>query len=190
MPAFSCEQDVHNSNPRQTRDMSIDKLSVIRSSLLDADADVIVNAANSLMRGGGAIDGLIHQRAGHKMLLELQRVAPRGCEIGEVVLTPGFDLKHKWVIHTPGPIWRGGNDGEPELLAKCYRNAMLKAREVDARTIAFCSISTGVYGFPIERAAPIAFDAVLSHAEAFEKVIFAMYGAHEFEVFHNSLLAL
>ena len=167
--------------------MGIEKISVVRASLLDVDADVIVNAANTLMRGGGAIDGLIHQRAGFKMLLELQRVAPRGCETGEVVVTPGFDLPQKWVIHTPGPIWRGGNDGEAELLASCYRNSMLKAIEIGAESIAFCSISTGVYGFPIAQAAPIAIDAVLPHADQMERIVFAMYAAKEFEVFQEAL---
>ena len=165
-------------------------ISVVRGSLLDLDTDVIVNAANTLMRGGGAIDGLIHQRAGFKMLQELQRVAPRGCEVGDVVITSGYDLPQKWVIHTPGPIWRGGSTGEHELLAKCYRNSMLKANEVGAKSIGFCSISTGVYGFPIEEAAPVAIDAVLPHANLFDRVIFAMYGDKEFEVFHNSVRQL
>lgn len=162
-------------------------VSVVRSSLLDIDADVIVNAANTLMRGGGGIDGMVHQRAGYKMLLELQRVAPKGCQTGEVIVTSGFDLPQKWVIHTPGPIWRGGAEGEAELLARCYRNSMLKGQELGAKSIGFCSISTGVYGFPIELAAPIALEAVLPLAEAFERVVFAMFGAHEFEVFNNSL---
>ena len=168
--------------------MSLFNMTVVRGSLLDQNVDVIVNAANTLMRGGGAIDGLIHQRAGFKMLLELQRVAPRGCEMGEVVVTPGFELPHQWVIHTPGPIWRGGNANEDELLANCYRNSMLKAQEIGAKSIAFCSISTGVYGFPIDRAAPIAISTIAPLADQFERVVFAMFGAQEFDVFHNSLL--
>lgn len=168
--------------------MNTPNISVVRGSLLDQDVEAIVNAANTLMRGGGAIDGLIHQRAGFKMLLELQRVAPRGCEVGEVVVTPGFELSQPWVIHTPGPIWRGGNASENELLANCYRNSMLKAMEIGAKSIAFCSISTGVYGFPIERAAPIAFNAISPLADQFERVVFAMFGSQEFDVFHNSLI--
>lgn len=163
---------------------------VVRSSLLDIEADVIVNAANTLMRGGGGIDGMVHQRAGYKMLLELRRVAPKGCQTGDVVVTPGFDLPQKWVFHTPGPIWRGGTVGEPELLAKCYWNSMLKGQELGAKSIGFCSISTGVYGFPIELAAPIALEAVLPLSEGFERVVFAMFGTHEFEVFNNSLMRL
>ena len=167
--------------------MGIEKISVVRSSLLDIDSEVIVNAANTLMRGGGGIDGRIHMNAGFKMLLELCRVAPRGCKTGEVVLTPGFKLKQKWVIHTPGPIWKGGTKNEAELLANCYRNAILKAKEIEAKSIAFCSISTGIYGYPLELAAPIAIDAVVPHTDGFDKVIFAMYGAQEYEIFNNSL---
>ena len=122
--------------------MHLSNISVVRGSLLDQSVDVIVNAANTLMRGGGGIDGIIHQRAGFRMLLELQRVAKHGCETGEVVITPGFDLPQKWVIHTPGPIWRGGAENEDELLASCYSNSMLKAVEVGAESIGFCSIST------------------------------------------------
>ena len=133
---------------RQNDHMGIEKISVVRSSLLDIDSEVIVNAANTLMRGGGGIDGRIHMNAGFKMLLELCRVAPRGCKTGEVVLTPGFKLKQKWVIHTPGPIWKGGTKNEAELLA---------------------------------------IDAVVPHTDGFDKVIFAMYGAQEYEIFNNSL---
>jgi O-acetyl-ADP-ribose deacetylase (regulator of RNase III) len=170
--------------------MSAEKISVVRASLLDAEVDVIVNAANTLMRGGGGIDGAIHQRAGYKMLLELQRVAPKGCETGEVVVTLGFDLPQKWVIHTPGPIWRGGTNGEQELLAQCYRNSMLKGIELGAKSIGFCSISTGVYNFPIELAADIALQTVLPLSDGFEQVVFAMFGAREYEVFNNSLARL
>ena len=165
-------------------------ISVVRGSLLDIDADIIVNAANTLMRGGGGIDGLIHQRSGFKMLLELQRVAKHGCETGEVVITPGFDLPHKWVIHTPGPIWRGGTENEDELLANCYSNSMLKAIEIGANSIAFCSISSGVYGFPIERAAPIAIKAVIPYAQDLDSVTFAMFGASEFQAFNDALGSL
>jgi O-acetyl-ADP-ribose deacetylase (regulator of RNase III) len=162
-------------------------ITVVRGSLVDQNVDAIVNAANTLMRGGGGIDGLIHQRAGFKMLLELQRVAPRGCETGEVVVTPGFDLPQQWVIHTPGPIWRGGKENEDELLANSYRNSMVKAIELNVKSIAFCSISTGVYGFPIERAAPIALDSIMAHADQLESITFAMFGAAEYETFRDAL---
>lgn len=167
--------------------MKFSNVSVVRGSLLDTDVEAIVNAANTLMRGGGGIDGMIHQRAGQRMLWELQRVAPRGCESGEVVVTPGFDLPHKWVLHTPGPIWRGGDQGEPEILARCYQNSMAQALSLGARSIGLCSISTGVYGYPLELAAPIAIQSVLPLGDQFEKVVFAMYGEREFSVFHECL---
>lgn len=167
--------------------MDIANIVVVRASLLETKADVIVNAANTLMRGGGGIDGRIHQRAGQRMLWELQRVAPRGCEVGEVVVTPGFDLPHRWVIHTPGPIWRGGSQGEADSLARCYTNCMQKGIDLGAKTIAFCSISTGVYGYPLELAAPIAFESVLPYAKSFESVTFAMYGLEEYETFQKTL---
>ncbi|MBI1331296.1 MAG: macro domain-containing protein [Armatimonadetes bacterium] len=165
-------------------------IAVVRQSLLDLDAEAIVNAANTLMRGGGGIDGLIHQRAGHKLLLELQRVAPRRCEVGQVVITPGFELKQKWILHVPGPIWRGGSHGEADQLGACYRNAVEKAAEIGVQSVGFCSISTGVYGFPIELAAPIALREVAPFADRFEAVTFAMFGASEFEVFRDALAEL
>ncbi len=167
--------------------MSLDKISVVRSSLLDVEVDAIVNAANVMMRGGGGIDGRIHMAAGMKMLWELCKVAPRGCKTGEVVATPGFKLKQPWVIHTPGPVWKGGSKGEPELLANCYRNSMIKAGEIGVKSIGFCSISTGVYGYPLEQAAPIAIEAVVSQIHLVDEVVFAMFGEREFEVFSAEL---
>lgn len=167
--------------------MRYDQIEVVRGSLLEVDADAIVNAANPMMRGGGGIDGRIHMAAGFKMLLELQRVAPKGCERGEVVVTPGFDLPQKWVLHTPGPRWKDGRSGEPELLRRCYMNSVLKATEMGLARIAFCSISTGVYGYPVDLAAPIAIEAVAEHGVALDRIIFAMYGAEEFTVFERIL---
>lgn len=168
--------------------MAYSNITVVRGSLLEVEADVIVNAANTMMRGGGGIDGKIHQAAGPKLLLELQRVAPKGCERGEVVVTPGFDLPHKWIIHTPGPIWRGGGENEEEILRRCYTNSVLNAVEIGARSIGFCSISTGVYAFPVNLAAPIAIDAVAEHGSELDQVTFAMFGTSEFEVFKQVLL--
>lgn len=167
--------------------MRYDHIEIVRGSLLDVDADAIVNAANPMMRGGGGIDGRIHMAAGFKMLMELQRVAPRGCERGEVVVTPGFDLPQKWVIHTPGPRWKDGRSGEPELLRRCYANSVLKATEMGLSSIAFCSISTGVYGYPVDLAAPIAIEAVAENGAALDRIVFAMYGEAEFHCFTREL---
>lgn len=168
------------------------EIKVVRGSLLDQDVDYIVNAANTMMRGGGGIDGAIHAAAGPKLLLELQRVAPKGCATGEVVVTAAHNLKHKGIVHTPGPIWRGGTQGEPELLAATYRNCLIAADAQDATSIGFCSISTGAYRYPLEEAAQIAIKTVRGWTQAnsqtsIQRIIFAMRGAAEFEAFEQAL---
>ena len=171
------------------------EIKVVRGSLLDQDVDYIVNAANSMMRGGGGIDGAIHAAAGPKLLLELQRIAPKGCATGEVVVTSAHDLKHKGIIHTPGPIWRGGSEGEPELLAASYRNSLIAVDALSGTSIGFCSISTGAYRYPLGAAAQIAIATVWNWTQAnpespIETVIFAMRGASEFEAFDQQLQRL
>ena len=163
-------------------------IGVVRGSVVDQDVDAIVNAANTAMRGGGGVDGAIHRAAGRELLAELERVAPNGAETGSVVLTPGFKLKQKWIIHTPGPVWKGGTRGEPEALASCYASSLLLAEEKAMKSIAFCSISTGIYGFPIDLAAPIAVGVEIEHARThpastLQRIVFAMYGAAEHDVF-------
>ncbi len=158
---------------------------VVRGSVLDQDVDAVVNAANTRMRGGGGIDGRVHQLAGPKLLQELQRVAPHGAETAEVVVTPGFQLKQSYIFHVAGPVWRGGTNSEEQLLTSAYRNCVLKARDMRLESLAFCSLSTGAFGYPLEQAAPVALDAV---SEALEgsanlSVTFAMFGQAEFQIF-------
>ncbi len=131
---------------------------VVLGDLTKQNVDAIVNAANNSLLGGGGVDGAIHRAAGPRLLETCRKLG--GCEIGEAKITPGFDLPARWVIHTVGPVWRGGGHGELELLAECYRNSLALAAnpEFGIRTIAFPSISTGAYGFPIDEAAAIAID--------------------------------
>ena len=167
---------------------------VVRGSLLDQNVDAIVNAANTAMRGGGGIDGAIHRAAGPSLLLDLERVAPHGAKTGSVVVTSGHRLRQRYIFHTPGPIWSGGGKGERELLASCYRGCLEEAERLGVARLGFCSISTGVYRFPLEEAAPIALGTVATHlrehpATELRRIIFAMFGAREHEVFEATLAA-
>ena len=131
--------------------------------------DVIVNAANNSLLGGGGVDGAIHQAAGPELLRFCHQL--NGCETGYAKITPGFYLPAKWVIHTVGPVWHGGNEGEASLLDSCYRRSLELAIQYEVKTIAFPSISTGVYGFPKQQAAEIAISVMREYEERFEEIV-------------------
>lgn len=152
------------------------RFSIMKGDIVKAKTDAIVNAANTSLLGGGGVDGAIHRAAGEELLAECETL--NGCKTGEAKITKGYKLRAKYVIHTPGPIWRGGKWGEEELLAQCYRNSLLLARENGVKSIAFPSISTGVYHFPVALAAEIAIGeiaAFLQTDNTMEQIIMVCY---------------
>ena len=149
-------------------------IEAVRGDITAQAVDAIVNAANTTLLGGGGVDGAIHRSAGPELLEECRKIG--GCPTGEARITRGYRLPAKHVIHTVGPVWRGGNHGEPELLASCYRNSLRLAKEHGIRTIAFAAISCGVYGYPIDQAAEIAVREC-AEAEQMDRVILVCFGS-------------
>jgi O-acetyl-ADP-ribose deacetylase (regulator of RNase III) len=167
------------------------RMSLVQGDIVALDVDAIVNAANSALQGGGGVDGAIHRAAGPGLVFDARQLAP--CPTGEARITAGYRLTARHVIHTVGPVWRGGTAGEPELLARCYRSSLALAAERELDSVAFPAISTGVYGYPIEAACEIAVREVADWLDANDwpaEVIFCMHSSASREVMAAAFAAL
>ena len=167
-------------------------IKVVEADITQLEVDAIVNAANSTLLGGGGVDGAIHRAAGPELVNYCRSL--KGCPTGEAKISPGFKLPANYVIHTVGPVWHGGDRGEAELLANCYRNCIRLAQQKDIASIAFPAISTGVYGYPIVSATKIAIDTVLQSSTqaiksgaVIDEVIFCCFSASDAAIYQQQL---
>jgi O-acetyl-ADP-ribose deacetylase (regulator of RNase III) len=164
------------------------RIELIQGDITEQHVEAVVNAANSSLLGGGGVDGAIHRAAGPELLEECQKLG--GCPTGQAKITRGYKLAARHVIHTVGPVWHGGRHGEDQLLADCYRNSLRLAEKYKLKSVAFPSISTGAYRFPIERASRIALETVseyLRRSQEIERVIFVCYSKEDLKVYSDQL---
>ncbi len=166
------------------------KVVLLQGDITEMDTDAIVNAAKSTLMGGGGVDGAIHRKGGPRILDECKRIRatewPQGLPTGKAVITSGGNLKAAYVIHTVGPVWRGGSNGEPEQLSQAYKNSLELAVSKRLKTVAFPSISTGAYGYPIGSASRIALETVkefLIKEDMVEKVVFVLFSKHDMQIY-------
>ncbi len=165
-----------------------EKIKIVKADITKMEVDAIVNAANNSLLGGGGVDGAIHRAAGPDLLKETRKIG--GCPTGEARVSKGYLLPARWVIHTVGPVWKGGGQNEESLLADCYRNSLAAAAEKGAKTVAFPAISTGVYGFPLKRATEIAVTETvrfLKNDDRLDQVMFVCFGQEAARVYQEIL---
>jgi len=156
-------------------------IEIITADITTLKVDLVVNAANESLLGGGGVDGAIHRAAGPRLLEACRKL--NGCATGRAKITPGFNLPAKWVVHAVGPVWRGGGHGEAELLAGCYRHSLQLAQDASARSIAFPAISTGVFGYPKDAAAKVAVQTIGESAAALDRIIICCFTNADAEVY-------
>jgi len=165
-----------------------DRIEIHAGDITQLDVEAIVNAANAQLQPGGGVCGAIHRAAGRNLREACAKIG--GCKTGDAVATDGYDLKAKYVIHAVGPVWHGGGQNEEALLASCYRTSLKIARQIGARSVAFPAISTGIYGFPLQRASEIAVETVrgfLAEDDSIEKVIFCVFGPEAEAAYRRAL---
>ncbi|MEO1648714.1 MAG: O-acetyl-ADP-ribose deacetylase [Pseudomonadota bacterium] len=173
------------------RDLGGTILETVTGNIVTLEFDAIVNAANSSLLGGGGVDGAIHRAAGKDLVHECRLLG--GCKTGQAKVTKGYDLPAKHIIHTVGPVWRGGGNGEPELLASCYHESLSRAQEIEARTLGIPAISTGIYGYPLDEAAKVAVATIASfvpeNSQAFDRIALVCFDAQAAHAFDKALEA-
>lgn len=181
-------REISKSKVRKNQHFNKMGIRVYRGDITKLETDAVVNAANETLLGGGGVDGAIHRAAGKELLAECRTLG--GCSTGQAKLTKGYLLPANYVIHTVGPVWHGGEQGEPELLADCYRNSLLLAQENGIKSIAFPAISTGVYGYPKEKAAVVAVNTILEFLETYDMDVILTAFSDMDEQLYQQLISL